>query len=309
MPLAPVVAGALLSGGAGLLGGFAGNASTARQNRLNREFARETYDKQRRDALADRAFENEYNSPAAQMARLKAAGLNPNLVYGNGATTNGVSTNTSQTPSYRGEAADWSNAAASVGQAANSYFQWQNMQAEQDRIKALTRLAEQDSLVRTEQILSSIANRTRIGVQTEQDKQNLKIAQQLEGTTLEAARLNVEKLNADINQTKANTQFTLNSDDRAAAQNVSSLKEAVERILTSRLQRAKTVEEIKAIKQAIKNAEHDGTLKRMDIDLRKKGIMPSDNVLERAAQHIFDGTGLKTVWKAGTSIFKHKFGL
>lgn len=29
---------------------------------------------------------NEYNSPQSQMARLKAAGLNPNLVYGNGAT-------------------------------------------------------------------------------------------------------------------------------------------------------------------------------------------------------------------------------
>lgn len=30
---------------------------------------------------------NEYNSPTAQMERLKQAGLNPNLVYGNGATT------------------------------------------------------------------------------------------------------------------------------------------------------------------------------------------------------------------------------
>jgi len=31
---------------------------------------------------------NQYNSPEAQMARLKAAGLNPNLVYGNGAAGN-----------------------------------------------------------------------------------------------------------------------------------------------------------------------------------------------------------------------------
>lgn len=31
--------------------------------------------------------ENQYNSPTAQMQRLSAAGLNPNLVYGNGATT------------------------------------------------------------------------------------------------------------------------------------------------------------------------------------------------------------------------------
>ena len=30
---------------------------------------------------------NAYNDPSAQMERLKQAGLNPNLVYGGGATT------------------------------------------------------------------------------------------------------------------------------------------------------------------------------------------------------------------------------
>ena len=44
-------------------------------------------------ALAEQAFErnmkawdlqNMYNSPAAQIQRLRAAGLNPNLIYGNG---------------------------------------------------------------------------------------------------------------------------------------------------------------------------------------------------------------------------------
>lgn len=39
---------------------------------------------------------NEYNSPVAQMARLREAGLNPNLVYGSGATGNMAS----QLPKY-----------------------------------------------------------------------------------------------------------------------------------------------------------------------------------------------------------------
>ena len=34
---------------------------------------------------------NAYNDPAAQMQRLKAAGLNPNLVYGNGSVTGNAS--------------------------------------------------------------------------------------------------------------------------------------------------------------------------------------------------------------------------
>ena len=36
-------------------------------------------------------MENEYNKPVNQMARLQEAGLNPNLVYGNGATSLGGS--------------------------------------------------------------------------------------------------------------------------------------------------------------------------------------------------------------------------
>ena len=38
------------------------------------------------------AAENEYNSPGAQMQRLKSAGLNPNLVYGSGAVTGNTTT-------------------------------------------------------------------------------------------------------------------------------------------------------------------------------------------------------------------------
>lgn len=41
---------------------------------------------------------NEYNSPQNQMARLKSAGLNPHLVYGNGSVVGNTST---QTPQYQ----------------------------------------------------------------------------------------------------------------------------------------------------------------------------------------------------------------
>lgn len=41
---------------------------------------------------------NEYNNPSSQMSRLKAAGLNPNLVYGNGSV---VGNTTSQLPKYQ----------------------------------------------------------------------------------------------------------------------------------------------------------------------------------------------------------------
>lgn len=55
----------------GTIGNLVGTGMT---NRANRKLAREMWTKNA-----------EYNAPQAQMARLRIAGLNPNLVYGNGA--------------------------------------------------------------------------------------------------------------------------------------------------------------------------------------------------------------------------------
>jgi len=85
----PVVAA--LAAGAALGGGAINAASTGNQNRKNREFTREMYGRQRADALADYHMQNAYNTPQEQMKRLQQAGLNPNLVYGNGADAQGGS--------------------------------------------------------------------------------------------------------------------------------------------------------------------------------------------------------------------------
>lgn len=50
---------------------------------------RQTYERQLADNRENWRLENLYNSPQMQMERLKAAGLNPNLVYGNGAVATG----------------------------------------------------------------------------------------------------------------------------------------------------------------------------------------------------------------------------
>ena len=64
----------------------AGNyMASSNLNKKNRKFAREMYERQRQDALDDWYRTTAYNSPGEQMNRLKQAGLNPQLVYGNGA--------------------------------------------------------------------------------------------------------------------------------------------------------------------------------------------------------------------------------
>lgn len=84
MGLTDVIGGSLISGGSGILGSIIGSISNASINRANIEnawkMAQWNYDKN----LEQWNRENAYNSPEQQMERLRAAGLNPNLVYGNG---------------------------------------------------------------------------------------------------------------------------------------------------------------------------------------------------------------------------------
>lgn len=86
MPSDATLSGALSTGGSMMEMGL-----QALQNRRQQKFAVKMYDRQRQDALADWNMQNSYNAPAAQMARLKAAGLNPNLVYGHGADAQSTS--------------------------------------------------------------------------------------------------------------------------------------------------------------------------------------------------------------------------
>ena len=75
LPFLPAIA----SGVGSVFSGFDNNQNRkeiARQNELDRQFQLDMWNRT-----------NDYNSPIKQMERLKAGGLNPNLVYGNGATT------------------------------------------------------------------------------------------------------------------------------------------------------------------------------------------------------------------------------
>lgn len=82
---------ALLSAGAAVGSAVVGAFSTGRMNKKTRKWNEMMYTRQQMDALANWNRQNAYNAPEAQMARLQKAGLNPNLVYGNGAVANSSS--------------------------------------------------------------------------------------------------------------------------------------------------------------------------------------------------------------------------
>ena len=83
----------IASGIASIFGGIQQNnmidkqiAAQKEENRLNRDYNMKLAAYQNRMNLAQWQRENEYNSPENQMKRLRAAGLNPDLMYQNGAS-------------------------------------------------------------------------------------------------------------------------------------------------------------------------------------------------------------------------------
>lgn len=127
----PLIGAGLISAGSGLIGGLLSNSASAK--------AAEEAGKAARDLWRMQA---EYNTPANQVARLRAAGLNPNLIYGNGSTNTG---NMSSAPQFTEPAKkDYSflQAIDKVGiylQMKNLQQTNENLRAQTDDIKAQTR--------------------------------------------------------------------------------------------------------------------------------------------------------------------------
>lgn len=123
---------ALISGGASLLGsafGAIGSAqATKANNRANLELAKYQYSQN----LEQWHRQNEYNSPSAQMQRFKEAGLNPNLIYGQGSNGNATSSPQFESPRFDSVAPSYNSIGAGIGSAIGLY---NNLHLQQKQIE------------------------------------------------------------------------------------------------------------------------------------------------------------------------------
>lgn len=103
-------------------------------------WAMQNYQMSRQDAIDFWNRENEYNSPKNQMQRLREGGLNPHLVYGNGATATGGSISSPQYQTPNLKAPQYGDAITGVG----NVLATQMMQAQIDKTKAETRRIDVD---------------------------------------------------------------------------------------------------------------------------------------------------------------------
>lgn len=235
-------------------------------NKRTQKWNEKMYDLQRQHSLADWAMQNEYNSPTSQMARFRDAGLNPHLIYGQTNTADAVRSNSVQSWNPRAPQFNFD-----AGSSLAAYYDVQLKEAQIDNLKVANTVALQEALLKA-------AQTSNIGQQTETSKFQLGV---LKETSLEAAK-------AGIANTQAQTQMTLDNNERQKALSSQSLAEGAERILQSRLTQANTRLEAERIQKLIQGLDKDNVLKDLDINLRKQGIQPNDSIFMRVLAQYLD---------------------
>lgn len=271
---------------------FVDQAATAAQNKgnfinsafsniYNTKLAAAQYKRQRADALADWNMQNEYNSPQAQMQRLKDAGLNPNLVYGNGATAmSSQQPRQSDMKSVHAEAANSQGLPSIMG-----FYDAQVKQAQTNNLQA-----QLDILREQKELIAAKTTAELLGIKTKEF--DLGVKSDLRSTTIETAKAQLQKIGAETGKIKMDTQFTFDENQRQQIMNERNVMNATIKATQMLLENQRIKASTDQIRQAITNMGLDARIKQAQAQMWDKGINPSwpayQNILLQLGQKIVD---------------------
>lgn len=221
------VLGGIVAGVGSLLGGFGSSAMNNKAvqdtNKANMEIAK--YQAQWQQQENEKAYQrslkmwnlqNEYNSPTQQMARIRAAGLNPNLVYGNGVAGNSAGSTPQYEPAkfnaptmqaYRG----WN---LGISDATSQYLAYRTVKAQVDNMEA------QNSLIR-QQTATEATRQANVAASTARSEFDLNMAKELKDVSVSSAIADMNQRQASAAQgwTKANREVIQYELDKALFDN------------------------------------------------------------------------------------------
>lgn len=200
--------GAIIAGGASLLGSALGFGSQKKTNKANMELAK--YQNEWQAQENEKAYQrnlqmwnlqNEYNSPTQQMARLRSAGLNPNLVYGSGVTGNSAGS----TPQYqpadikRAELSPYRGWNQGLTDAVSNFLAYRSNRAQVENMEA------QNSLIR-QQTATEATRQANIAASTARSEFDLSQANRLKDVSVSMAEAQMAKAQHDASTAHSQSQ-------------------------------------------------------------------------------------------------------
>lgn len=180
-----------------IAGGLLGLGAQSSANAANMELAKYSFDRN----VEMWNMQNDYNTPSAQMERLRAAGLNPNLVYGSGSVAGNSS---GSSPSYQAPRVQPVTSGAFVSDAVRSGLftdaQLKNMHAQTSYTDTQADVAKAR--------ISEIAAQTAESLQrTARSKFDLGLAQELRNNSIDVAKANLENIKSTTEYTNVRIQL------------------------------------------------------------------------------------------------------
>lgn len=229
MPFDP----ALLAAGSDAAGSILNPIFTAITNKAQLKYNEKMYNRQRADALSDWDRQNQYNSPAAQMERFKAAGLNPALIYKQ--TNEAAPVRSAQVEGYNPKAPQVEPGA--FGRIYGNVLDAQSKQAQTDNLREQMQLLMKEGQLKAAQTLLTLSQVDRNKVGVKKDQLDLDNAIQSQLSDLKLRRMTADKAEADVQFTYQQMKLNLSRNEREIAQSAVSIKEGLERILKSKRER------------------------------------------------------------------------
>ena len=261
-----------------LIGSGINAISQSSMNKKTRKWNEKMMQLQRQWSLQDWERQNQYNSPAQQMQRLREANLNPHLIYGSNSAVQRAADIGVPSPG------NWNPKAPALGailtNPVNAYMETRSFTAQQKMLDAQT-----------------------LKTLTEIDKNKLSAA------SMEMANKWQESIiRENLTGKMISNKFEMDENARRELTTASNLSEAVQRIAKSKsdidlqqMMRQKGNEEIKSIKQMrqkvaseISNLNMDYKLKEFEKKLNDAGFTKSDPYYFRIGKTIADLIGLDT---------------
>jgi hypothetical protein len=227
------------------------------------------YKLQRTDGLADWNMQNQYNAPSQQMERLKAAGLNPNLVYESNPNVASAQVRQSDTGSYKPDIPQ-----VDGGMIANAWINARQAALQRKQTEAQTKSLESQQKLQDAQALESNSR-------TANNTQDLSLKKSLMQSNIEAAELQNMKMATE-------TQVLKERNAREAVMQSQNIKESVVRIaeMNSRIEKNKY--DIENVQTAIQSGKLDNEFKRLENDLAKNGVFKNDPIYARIAVRAYE---------------------
>lgn len=242
----PITTAALITGGAALAGQGTNAMVQGKLNKKTREWNEKMYGRQREDALADWARSNEYNSPLAQMQRLREAGLNPHLVYGGGANAVSQPVRSTDVKGWNPQAP-----AFDLGQIAQQYFGVQQQEQALKNAEAQLRL-----------------------INSQIDKTDAETTKTLTGNRYLADEIlsRIQQRNVTTENVQLMAKLAMNKDQREALRTTQDLELGAKRVLQIGADIAKTNQEVKNLKSANELLIQNGEMRKLEVLQKKLGL-------------------------------------